>query len=302
MASMSKEIGFIGLGNMGHPMSGRLIAQGYAVHVYDLSAGALERSAAAGGHAHASPRAVADTVECLCLSLPASAAVEAVLLGENGVAGGKRVKRVIDFSTIGPRAAGAMAKALAESGIEYIDAPVSGGVGGAIKGTVSIMAACRRQTYDDLLGMFKGLGNPFYVGSQPGHGQIVKIGNNLLSMTAMAVTSEIMVMGAKAGIDPALMLEVINVSSGRNTATMDKFPRSVLPGTFDYGFTTGLAYKDVKLCVDEAEGMGVPMVAGAAVRQLYAVTQATQGADSDFTSVCKVLESWGGAQVRARKP
>jgi 3-hydroxyisobutyrate dehydrogenase-like beta-hydroxyacid dehydrogenase len=94
------------------------------------------------------------------------------------------------------------------------------------------------------------------------------------------------------------MLDVLNAGSGRNSASQDKFPKSVLPGTFDFGFTTGLSYKDVKLCIDEAEAMGVPMVCGAVVRQMLAVTNAMYGPDSDFTSICKVVESWAGVEVR----
>jgi 3-hydroxyisobutyrate dehydrogenase len=107
-----------------------------------------------------------------------------------------------------------------------------------------------------------------------------------------------MVMGVKAGLDPKTMLDVINAGSGRNSASQDKFPRSVLPGTFDFGFATGLSYKDVRLCIEEAEAMGVPMVAGAAVREMLAVTNALYGSDSDFTSICRVVESWAGVQVR----
>src|SRR5690606_40361993 len=108
---------------------------------------------------------------------------------------------------------------------------------------------------------------------------------------------EAMVMGAKAGIEAETMLDIINVSTGRNSATQDKFPRSVLPRTFDFGFATGLSYKDVRMCVDEAEAMGVPMVAGAAVRQMLAVTNARFGPTSDFTSITRVVEEWAGVEV-----
>ena len=113
-----------------------------------------------------------------------------------------------------------------------------------------------------------------------------------------ALTSEAMVMGVKAGLNPKVMLDVLNAGSGRNSASQDKFPKAVLPGTFDFGFATGLSYKDVRLCIDEAEALGVPMVCGAAVRQMLAVTNAMYGADSDFTSICKVVESWAGVEVR----
>jgi 3-hydroxyisobutyrate dehydrogenase len=146
--------------------------------------------------------------------------------------------------------------------------------------------------------VFAVLGKVFVIGERPGMGQTMKLANNLLSATALAATSEAIVMGVKAGLDPAIMVEVINAGSGRNSASQDKFPRAVLPGTFDFGFATGLSYKDVRLCIDEAEAMGVPMVAGAAVREMLAVTNALYGSDSDFTSICRVVESWAGVQVR----
>jgi 3-hydroxyisobutyrate dehydrogenase-like beta-hydroxyacid dehydrogenase len=105
-------------------------------------------------------------------------------------------------------------------------------------------------------------------------------------------------MGVKAGLDPSVLIDIINAGSGRNSATQDKFPRSILPGTFDFGFATGLSYKDVRLCVDEAEALGVPMVVGAAVREMLAVTNARFGADSDFTSIARVIEEWAGVQIR----
>lgn len=108
--------------------------------------------------------------------------------------------------------------------------------------------------------------------------------------TAMVVSSEAMVMGVKAGIDPEVLLDIFNASTGLNSAAQDKFPCSVLPGTFDFGFHTGLSYKDVRLCIDEAEAMGVPMIAGAVVRQILAVTTAKYGPESDFTSIVKITE------------
>jgi 3-hydroxyisobutyrate dehydrogenase len=181
---------------------------------------------------------------------------------------------------------------------QQIDAPVSGGVGGARKGTLAIMVSGPRSLCGELQPMFEAIGKYFYVGDKPGMGQLMKLANNMLSATAMAASAEVMVMGVKAGLDPKVMLDVINAGSGRNSASQDKFPRAVLPGTFDFGFATGLSYKDVRLCIDEAEAMGVPMVAGAAVREMLAVTNALYGSDSDFTSICRVVESWAGVQVR----
>ena len=121
---------------------------------------------------------------------------------------------------------------------------------------------------------------------------------NLLAAAALVATSEAMAMGVKAGLDARVLIDIINASSGRNSATQDKFPRAILPRTFDFGFATALSYKDVRLCVEEAEAMGVPMVVGSAVRQMLAVTKARFGADSDFTHVAKLLEEWAGVEIR----
>jgi 3-hydroxyisobutyrate dehydrogenase len=179
-----------------------------------------------------------------------------------------------------------------------VDAPVSGGLKGARDGTLAVMIACPKAVFAELETILKTFGRPFHLGERAGQAQTMKLANNLLAAAAIALTSEAMVMGVKAGLDPKVMLEVLNTSTGRNSATQDKFPRSVLPGTFDFGFATGLSYKDVRLCIDEAESLGVPMVVGAAVREMLAVTQAMYGADSDFTSMCRVIESWAGVEVR----
>src|SRR5262249_28275763 len=121
--------------------------------------------------------------------------------------------------------------------------------------------------------------------------------NNLINAASLAISSEAMVMGVKAGLDPKIMLDVFNVSSGRNSATQDKFPKAVLPRTFDFGFATGLLFKDVRLCLDEAEASGVPMVVGSAVRQLLSMTNQLHGPDSDFTCIVKTVEQWAHVEV-----
>ena len=294
----TQSYGFVGVGRMGGPMTRRLLDAGHRVCIYDRSAAAVEALVAHGAEAAASVAEVANQADTVFQSLPTPDIVQAVGLGPGGVIDGTRVKHVIDFSTIGPRTAGAVARGLAERGITYVDAPVSGGVAGATKGTLAVMVACPKASYDALEPVLKTFGKIFHLGEVAGQAQTMKLANNLLSMTAIAVTSEVMVMGVKAGLDAKVMLDVINSGTGRNSASLDKFPRSVLPGTFDFGFATGLAYKDVCLCVNEAEALGVPMIAGGAVRELYAITQAVLGADSDFTAVCKLIESWAGVEVR----
>jgi len=290
--------GFIGVGKMGAPMSARLINAGHKVVVFDTSNAALASMEKLGAQRAASPADVANKAKTLFLSLPNPDIVHMATLGADGVVAGARVKRVADFSTIGPRMAGIVAKSLGERNIAYVDAPVSGGLKGAREGTLAVMVSCPKSVFVEMEAILKTFGKVFHLGEGAGQAQTMKLANNLLSAAAVALTSEAMVMGVKAGLNPKVMLDVINAGSGRNSASQDKFPKSILPGTFDFGFATGLSYKDVKLCIDEAEAMGVPMVCGAAVRQMLAVTNAMYGADSDFTSICKVIESWAGVEVR----
>jgi 3-hydroxyisobutyrate dehydrogenase-like beta-hydroxyacid dehydrogenase len=160
-----------------------------------------------------------------------------------------------------------------------------------------VIVSCKKPIFDVVEPVLKTFGKLFFTGEKPGLAQSAKLANNLLAAAALVVTSEAMAMAVKSGVDAKVMIDIINVSSGRNSASQDKFPRAVLTRSFDFGFETGLSYKDVRLCVDEAEAMGVPMVVGGAVRQMLAVTQARFGAGSDFTSIAKVVEEWAGVEI-----
>ncbi|MBI1394923.1 MAG: NAD-binding protein [Betaproteobacteria bacterium] len=293
-----RTYGFVGVGKMGNPMSTRLIDAGHAVCVFDTSPPAVDAMVRAGAEAATSPADVASRADVVFLSLPNPEIVQKATLGPGGVAEGSRAKRVVDFSTIGPRMAKIVSEALAPKGIVYADAPVSGGLKGAREGTLAVMVSCAKPVFDELQPVLTTFGKVFHLGEGAGQAQTMKLANNLLAAAAIAVTSEAMVMGVKAGLDPKVMIDVINAGSGRNSASQDKFPKAVLPGTFDFGFATGLSYKDVRLCIDEAESLGVPMVVGAAVREMLAVTNAVYGADSDFTSLCRIIENWAGVEVR----
>ncbi|HZT51585.1 MAG TPA: NAD(P)-dependent oxidoreductase [Stellaceae bacterium] len=292
---MPEQFGFVGVGRMGGPMAGRLMDAGHRLAVFDVSEPAMAPLLARGAVKAASPRALAHRVDCVFASLPTPDVVRAV--AEDIAAGGGRVGVFIDLSTTGPRVAAAVAALLGEKGIELLDAPVSGGVAGARKGTLAVMAAGPRPLFERFAPALATFGKVFHVGERPGMGQVMKLANNLLSATALAITSEAMVMGVKAGLDPRTMLEVINAGSGRNTATESKFPNAVVPRSFDFGFATGLMYKDVKLCLEEAEAQQVPMWVGSAVRQLWQYASARLGADADFTRIVECIEEWAGAEV-----
>jgi 3-hydroxyisobutyrate dehydrogenase-like beta-hydroxyacid dehydrogenase len=278
-------------------MSQRLIDAGHALCVFDANADATAALKKAGATVASSPDDVGNSADIVFVSLPTPAIVQSVVL--DGVGRGSRAKTIVDLSTSGPGMAGRVSAALKERGIAWIDAPVSGGIAGAKEGTLAVMASGPRASFDTVEPLLKNFGKVFYVGEKAGLAQVAKLGNNLLAAAAMVVSSEALAMGVKAGLDPKVMLDIINAGSGRNSATQDKFPRAILPRTFDFGFATGLSYKDVGLCVDEAEAMGVPMVAGAAVRQMLAITNAKFGPTSDFTSIARVVEEWAGVEIKS---
>ncbi|TDR89272.1 NAD(P)-dependent oxidoreductase [Enterovirga rhinocerotis] len=294
---MAGTIGFIGLGNMGTPMASRLVDAGYGLVVHDTRDNVigpfLERGAARAGSAED----VASRAETVLVSLPTPDIVDKVVLGEGGVSGGSKVKTVVDLSTTGPRVAAAISEKLKAKGITFVDCPVSGGVGGAVAGTLAVMVSGPRPTYEQLEPMLKNIGKVFFIGEAPGSAQMMKLCNNLMSAAAMAISTEAIVAGTKAGIDPQVMVDVINVSSGQNTATTQKYPKSMLNRRFDYGFATGLMFKDVRLCLEEMEGMGLDLATAKAVRSVWQKVQDEKGAESDFTRILEVIETPAGVTV-----
>jgi 3-hydroxyisobutyrate dehydrogenase-like beta-hydroxyacid dehydrogenase len=298
---MSKEFGFIGVGNMGLPMARRLLEAGFSLTVFDVRREPVQRLVQLGATAASSAKDVADRCETVLVSLPTPAILKTVVLGEDGAAQGSRIKRLIDLSTTGPTVSVAVGKELAGKRIAHVDSPVSGGVGGAEKGTLAVMVSGPKADYELVKPALDVIGKVFFIGDKPGLGQTMKLCNNLLSATAMAITAEAVVMGVKAGLDPEVMVEVINAGSGANTAIRDKVPRAVIPRTFNYGFTNALMYKDVKLCLEEAEALGVPMFVGGAVRSLWDLTNSQLGGDKDLTTIFQLIEKWAGIEIRAQK-
>jgi 3-hydroxyisobutyrate dehydrogenase-like beta-hydroxyacid dehydrogenase len=293
------EIGFVGLGNMGFHMARRLVEAGHQVTVFDLRREPMDNLVKLGAQAAGSVREVADRVETVLASLPTPDVVHAVALGKGGLVEGNRLRRFVDLSTTGSVMANRIFDALKERDIVQIDAPVSGGVNGAAKGTLAVMVSGPRAEVEAVEPALKVIGKVFFIAERSGAGQTMKLCNNYLSAAAMAATSEAMVMGVKAGLDPRIMIDVINAGSGRNTATEDKFPKRVLPGTFDLGFTAGLMAKDVGLALSEAQALGVPMDIAEAVMRALKLACAEIGADQDVTTVIQPIERRAGVTVRA---
>jgi 3-hydroxyisobutyrate dehydrogenase-like beta-hydroxyacid dehydrogenase len=297
---MQKQtLGFIGVGKMGAPMATRFLDAGYPVCVCDPQPDAVARMRARGATSADSPAGVASAAETVFMCLPKPEVVRSVALGDRGLIHGSSIRTLIDLGTTGPAMERSIAADVASRGMALVDSPVTGGIAGAAAGTLAVIVACSRKTLAEVEPILANLGRVYYTGETPGLAQTAKLVNNLLSAVALAASAEAMAMGVKAGLDPRVLLDIINAGSGRNSATQDKFPRAILTGTFDFGMSTELFCKDVRLCVDEAESLGVPMVMGSAARQMFAVTQAAFGPASDFTSIARVIEGWAGVTMRA---
>lgn len=297
---MSELIGFIGLGSMGAPLASRLLETGHTLVVHDVRAEALQPFAARGVKVAKSVREVADTASIVLVSLPTPDIVRAVVAGPEGLSGGERIRLYVDLSTTGPMVAKEIGALLAGRGIGVVDAPVSGGVAGAATGKLVLMAAGAEHDVEQALPILRKLGQVEVVGATPGMGQSLKLINNVLSATHMAIVSEAMVLGVKAGLDPEVMLTVLNKGSGRNTSTEERFPKYVLPRTFDNGFSNALMRKDLKLCMEMAEAMQVPMWVGTAVDRLWMQTVLQIGPNENTTTIVKTIEQWAGVEVRGK--
>ena len=282
--------GFIGLGNMGAPMAANLAAAGHDLVVYD-SAGTDGR-APDGARAANGIAGVVAVAETVLLSLPDGKVVEAVV-GDIAAVAERATGAVVDHSTIGVEAARRVHETLSAAGIAHLDAPVSGGTAGAKAGSLAMMISGDKALAERLDSALAPIAkNRFYVGAAPGQGQAMKVLNNFLSATAMTATSEAIAFGIGQGLDMAVMLDVLNVSSGRNTATSDKFPNRVLTGKYDAGFTIDLLAKDVRLYLEQVVRAGAPdKVGGTVAGILEDVLAAMPGAD--FTRMYPFISSAG---------
>ena len=278
----SSALGFVGLGNMGRPMAANLVKSGREVVVHD-AAGARAR-APRGAVPAASNAAVAARVEAVHLCVPDGRASESIAREIAG-APERRARLVVDHSTIGTAAAVRVHELLAGHGIEYVDAPVSGGVRGAVNAALSIMYSGPEATLERLRPVFESMaGNVFRVGSVPGQGQAMKVLNNFLSGTAMAATAEAVAFGVGQGLDMKMILDVVNASSGRNTATTDKFPGRILSGTYDAGFSSTQFNKDLGLYRDAADAIGAARPVSPAVSDVWRRLEAHEP-NADITRI-----------------
>jgi 3-hydroxyisobutyrate dehydrogenase-like beta-hydroxyacid dehydrogenase len=296
------HIGFLGLGQMGAPMAERLFGPDVQLHVYDPREDAMAPFVARGAKACASPAAVADAASIVFACLPTGKISEAAALGPEGVIHGSAIRIHAEMSTIGRAIVQRIAEGLAERGLEMVDSPISGGPAGARAGTLAMMVAGAPDAVETLRPFLLRIGQRVFVlGEQPGQGQVMKLVNNLLFAANTANAFEAFALGAKAGLDPDTMVEMVNAGTGRSFASSDVMP-SILSGKLRFGATIAVLDKDVGLWLDEAKAYDVPMwgVEQAARLWRFAASQG-KGAE-DLAELVRIVEGWAGAEIRSRKP
>jgi 3-hydroxyisobutyrate dehydrogenase len=293
------RIGFIGLGAMGLPMTGHLVAAGHDVTVASRSRGPIEAAVALGAHDGATPRQVAEAAELIILCVPNSPQVVEVVDGMLGALG--EGKTVVDCSTIDPEVERAQHVRVAATGARYLDAPLSGGTAGARNGVLTLMVGGDAPTLEDVtpaLSAFAGL--IVHVGG-PGMGQVVKLCNNLIYAAQMTATAEATALAVRSGVDMHKLFEVLTHATGDCTAVRTRLPvAGVVPDSpashgWEPGFMTDLMAKDLDLALAYAAAARVPMATTAAARQMLTAAQGAGYGREDFSAVAKVVLASAGA-------
>jgi 3-hydroxyisobutyrate dehydrogenase len=294
------KIGFIGLGAMGRPMAERLIGARYELVVFDVVTAGVDALVAAGAERGLSPRHVAEQTQVTLTSLPNAAIVASVMTGSDGVfAGTREGHTVVDLSSVGPESTKKLAGQAALKGIDYLDAPVSGGVKGALSGSLTIMVGAPDEAaFLRVKPILDVLGSKVYFVGDIGNGNSVKIINNMLLGANMASLAEALVLGMKIGLDPHVMYEILSQSSGRSYALDAKMPNFIMKGDFAPGFMVELQHKDLTMAVEAARDVSMPLPMTATALQVFEMARAKGFGKEDISSVVKVWEELMATRVR----
>ena len=292
------QVGYLGVGNMGQPMAGKLMDGGHDLVVYDISEAAMEPLLQRQARRASSPKEIGDRCEIAIVSLPTLAAFRAAVLGPDGLAQGSALKLLINTCTVGVPFLREVEAALAPRGIAIVDCPISGGPAGARAGTLSVMVSGDPAAVEKVRSLISLWGPTLTIaGDKPGAAQILKLTNNILFAVALAATSEAFVMGAKGGLDPELMLNAINAGSGRNGATLTVLPNAVLDRSFGYGAATHILMKDIDLAIAQGEELGVPMWVCQAARLVFKHAMFAGAADDDLSTLVRHVEEAAGFEM-----
>lgn len=298
---MKEKIGFIGLGIMGRPMAGHLLDAGYELHVYNRSQDAVKFLAGKGAVPETNPAEVAAASDVVITMLPDSPDVEQVAFGEQGISASARPGLVyIDMSTISPGMAIKVADKLGALGVRCLDAPVSGGETGAINASLSIMVGGPEDLFREMLPIFEVMGKTITYCGANGAGQTVKACNQIQTALNMIAMSEALVLGAKAGVDPAVILKVLSGGYAQ-TRVMDVRGPKVIKGDFEPGFKSKFHYKDLNIIMETAKQLNVPLPATAIAHELFAAMVASGRGDLDHSAIINIFEDLAKVEARTKE-
>ncbi len=292
------RLGFIGVGNIGTPMCRHLIEAGHEVLVYDVHASNLARMVSLGAEAAASPRAVAQACNVVFSSLPGPREIEQVALGADGIIAAARHGLIyVDLSTNAPSVAQRICATLAAQGVTMLDAPVSGGVVGAERGTLAIMVGGDAQAFATCKPLLQHIGaQVFHVGAI-GSGCVVKLVNNMLAFVNATAAYEGMLLGVKAGVDPQMIYDIVQASSGASWA-MQAFPDKIFAGDFTPGFMIDLAHKDLRLALELGDELSVPLMMGSVCINFLREARANGQGGDDLCGLMRLMEEHLNMAVR----
>jgi len=285
------RIGYLGVGNMGQPMAGKLLDAGHDLSIYDAREGAMRPLLERQARQAASPKELADTCDTVIVSLPTLESFQSALSGPDGLLAGKALKTLVNTCTVGGPFVRRVETECAATDVAVIDAPISGGVGVARAGTLAVMVSGNPAKVADLMPVFRLWGKTIVIaGHRPGAAQTMKLANNMLCAVALVATSEAMTMSSKAGIPADAMLQILNSGTGGNFATTHVFPEAVLPRTFNSGATIEIIMKDVDLAIAQGEELGVPMWVCQAVRLVLKHGVFQGRAQQDLSRIVQIVE------------
>jgi 3-hydroxyisobutyrate dehydrogenase len=294
------NVGFIGLGRMGEPMALNLLRAGQTLHVFNRSQAVVERLVAQGAVRAATPAAMAGAVDVLFTCVLRPEEVEAVYLGEQGIIAGARAGLLcIDTSTVDPMLIRRVSAALDERGVPLLDAPISGGPAGAAAGTLSMMVGGTPEAFAQAKPLLDLLGKKIFHMGASGNGVSAKICNQILTGTTHALVAETMVLGAKLGLDPLRLFEVLRVSSGQSNSLERAVPNFILPGRFDAAYSVTGIIKDLECAIRTAKQYGVRLMLPNVAQQLYVEASGLGHADKDVCAVVLPMEAVAGVAVRS---
>jgi 3-hydroxyisobutyrate dehydrogenase-like beta-hydroxyacid dehydrogenase len=292
------DAGYLGVGNMGLPMAGKLMDAGHSLTIYDINEAAMQPLLERQARRAASPKDLADKHEIVFVSLPTLAAFRAVAFGTEGLVHGGKMKLLVNTCTVGVPFVNELVDAMAANGVTVVDCPISGGPPGARAGTLSVMVSGDPAAIERVRPMISLWGRTLNIaGEKPGAAQVLKLTNNILSAVALAATSEAFVMGAKGGLDPEVMVSAISAGSGRNSAVDPKFPMAVLTRSFDFGAEMHILMKDIDLAIEQGEQLGVPMWVCQAARLVFKHAMFQGAAKEDLTAIVKYIERGAGFEI-----